>query len=91
MALGIYFAPRGMSAEKYDDVIRALEEAGAGAPAGRAYHCAFDLGAGIHVFDVWESQESFDAFGQTLMPILAEKGIDVGQPAIAQVHNVITG
>jgi hypothetical protein len=43
------------------------------------------------VFDVWESEESFDAFGQTLMPILAELGIDPGQPQVSEVHNIIQG
>jgi hypothetical protein len=41
------------------------------------------------VYDVWDSQENFDAFGQTLMPILAEVGIDPGQPDIIPVHNMI--
>jgi hypothetical protein len=38
------------------------------------------------VYDVWESQETFEAFGAKLMPILAELGIDVGQPAVMPVH-----
>ena len=80
-----------MSADKYDDVIRKLEEAGAGAPAGRTYHCAFAGENGLHVFDVWESQESFDAFGETLMPILAAAAIAPGQPMISPVHNIIAG
>ena len=32
MALGFYFSPSGFTPEKYDEVIRRLEEAGAGAP-----------------------------------------------------------
>jgi hypothetical protein len=43
------------------------------------------------VFDVWDSQESFDRFGQTLMPILEELGVDVGKPEVMPIHNVITG
>jgi hypothetical protein len=91
MALGIYFAPESMSAEQYDETIRRLEAAGQGAPAGRLYHVAFSGGSGLQVFDVWDTQESFDAFGQTLMPILAEVGIDPGQPQISEVHNIVPG
>jgi hypothetical protein len=91
MAIGIYFPVQGMNADKYDDVTRKLEEAGAGAPAGRTYHCAFKVGEDIHVFDVWNSQAEFDAFGQTLMPILDSVGIDPGTPDISEVHNVIVG
>ena len=91
MAIGIYFAVQGMSADKYDDVIKQLEDAGQGAPKGRSYHVAFEGENGLQVFDVWNSQEDFDAFGQTLMPILAGAGIDPGEPMISPVHNIIIG
>jgi hypothetical protein len=91
MALGIYFPMESMSTEQYDDVVRRLEAAGAGSPPGRSYHCAFSGGSGLHVFDVWDSQESFDEFGRTLMPILGEVGVDPAEPMIAEVHNIITG
>lgn len=91
MALGIYFPVQDMSAESYDEVLRRLEEAGQGSPPGRMYHCSFKVGEGLHVFDVWDSQESFDAFGQTLMPILAEVGIDPGKPEIAEIYKIIEG
>jgi hypothetical protein len=45
----------------------------------------------IQVFDVWESQESFQAFGATLVPILAELGVDPGEPQVSPVHNIIKG
>ena len=61
MALSVYFAPKGMTAEKYDAVIERLAEAGAAAPEGRSYHCAFAAGEDVHVVDVWDSQEAFDA------------------------------
>ncbi len=91
MALGYYFAPQSFSSEQYDETLRRLEAAGAGAPAGRSYHCAFKAEDGLHVFDVWDSAESFDAFGQTLMPILSELGVDPGQPHVAEVYNIIIG
>jgi hypothetical protein len=43
------------------------------------------------VFDVWESEELFQAFGGVLMPILEELGVDAGEPQIAPVHNVVEG
>ena len=30
------------------------------------------------VFDVWTSQEAFDRFAKTLMPILQQLGVDPG-------------
>ena len=43
------------------------------------------------VFEIWDSQENFDTFGRTLMPILSQLGIDPGQPDIMPVHKIIQG
>jgi hypothetical protein len=91
MAIGIYFGNGNFPAEKYDEAIRELEAAGAGAPQGRTYHVALETNGKIDVFDVWESQEAFNAFGATLMPILTKLGVDPGTPMVAQVRNVIQG
>jgi hypothetical protein len=91
MALGIYFAHTGFTPEKYDQAIKRLEDAGAGSPKGRTYHAALEADGSVNVFDIWESQSDFDAFGATLMPILTELGVEVGEPMVAQVHNVIEG
>jgi hypothetical protein len=89
MAIGIYFAPAAMSAEKYDECIRLLRKAGAGNPSGRSYHASFGPKDKLMVFDVWTSQAAFDKFGKTLMPILERIGVDPGQPSIMPMHKVI--
>ena len=91
MALGFYFSPKSMSPQQYDACILKLEAAGAGKPPGRLYHASFLTGDKVAVFDVWDSQQSFDNFGQTLMPILKELGVDPGQPEVMPIHNVIKG
>ena len=91
MALGMYFRPSSFTPARYDDAIRRLEAAGAGAPAGRLSHAALETGGLIQVFDIWDSQESFQAFGATLVPILAELGVDPGEPQVSPVHNIIKG
>ena len=45
----------------------------------------------IQAFDIWESQQAFDKFGETLMPIAQEMGVDLGQPMVEPVHNLIQG
>ena len=89
MAIGVYFAPGAMSAEKYDECIKLLRKAGAGHPPGRSYHASFGPANKLMVFDVWTSQAAFDKFGKTLMPILQALGIDPGQPAVMPMHKVI--
>jgi len=89
MALGMYFTPTSFTPGRYDDAISRLEAAGAGAPAGRLYHVALETDGQIQVFDVWDSQDSFQAFGATLVPILADLGVDPGEPQVSPVHNII--
>lgn len=91
MAIAVYFPPNGMTKAQYDDTIRRLDAAGQGSPQGRTYHACFGDDGDLQVFDVWTSQSEFDTFGKTLMPILQEVGIDVGQPMTAEVHNIIEG
>ncbi len=87
MALGIYFVHEGFTPEKYDEAISRLEDAGAGSPKGRSSHFALESDGAIQVFDVWESQEDFDAFGETLVPILTDLGVVLGTPMVASVYN----
>jgi hypothetical protein len=90
MALAFYFAPKTpMSAQQYDECIKRLRKAGAGHPAGRLYHACFGSPENLAVFDVWTSQAAFEAFGQTLMPIMQQIGADPGQPSVMPVHNLI--
>jgi hypothetical protein len=58
---------------------------------GRSYHVALETNGEIQVFDIWESQEAFEAFGATLVPIMTGLGADPGEPMVARVHNVIKG
>jgi hypothetical protein len=91
VALGFYFTPSSFTPELYDEALSRLEAAGAGAPAGRLYHVALESDGLIQVFDVWESQAAFEAFGATLLPIMADLGADPGQPSVAPVRNIIKG
>jgi hypothetical protein len=91
MALGMYFTPSSFTPARYDDAIKRLEKAGAGSPPGRLYHVAMEADGLIQVFDVWESEASFQAFGKTLLPIMKDVGADPGQPQASPVHNMIKG
>lgn len=91
MALGFYFRPSGFTPEKYEETLSRLEAAGAGAPEGRTFHVALESDGEIFVFDIWESQAAFEAFGATLVPIMGALGVDPGEPMVARVHNVIEG
>lgn len=88
MAIAVYFHPKGMTVEKFEETHRRLAEAGQAEPHGRIHHSCFGQDRDLMVYDIWESPESFQAFGGTLMPILAEVGIDAGEPSIMEVHRL---
>ena len=91
MAYAYQFNPVSMNATQYTECIARLEAAGAGDPPGRRYHAAYGLPDHIQVFDVWDSTEEFERFGQTLGPILSDLGIDPGSPEIEEILNTIEG
>jgi hypothetical protein len=89
VAIAVLFSPSAMSAEQYNEATKRLEEAGAGTPAGRVYHVCFGPSDRLQVFDLWDSEENFDAFSRTLLPILDELGINSGEPEMFDVHNIM--
>jgi hypothetical protein len=91
MSVVIRFVTEGFSAEKYDEVVKRLEKAGAGSPAGRQYHVCFGDKNNLRVSDIWESREAFEKFGETLKPILEEVGIAPGETEILEVYKTIEG
>ena len=91
MSFVLRFTPKNFTAAKYDEVIRQLNAAGAGAPKGRSYHVCFGDPDNLHVSDIWDNMEDFQAFGQTLVPIMHSIGVDPGQPVVIPVHNIIVG
>ena len=88
MAIAVYFHPKGMTLDQFNETHRRLADAGAAEPEGRIHHSCFGDDGELMVYDIWESPETFQAFGQTMMPILAEVGVDAGEPSIMAVHRV---
>ncbi len=90
MSIVVRFSPTSLTAEKYDETIRMLEEAGHMPPDGLDYHVCFGPEGNLRVSEIWDSPEQFEAFGERLMPILAKAGIEFsGAPEISEVHKVL--
>jgi hypothetical protein len=56
---------------------------------GLDYHVCFGDEGSLRVSEIWDSQEQLDAFGERLMPILAEVGIEPGTPEMMAIHNIV--
>ncbi len=89
MSLLIRFAPPSLTADQYDQVVHRLEEEGISPADGLDYEVCFGSGDQCKVSLVWDSKEHLDAFAARLMPILAELGVDPGEPEVFEVHNII--
>ena len=88
MSVLIRFAPPSLTAEQYDSAVRRLTEKGVLPAEGLDYEVCFGSGDKLRVSQVWDTQEQLDAFGARLMPILAELGIDPGEPEVVAVHHI---
>lgn len=90
MSILVRFTPASSpSTQQYDETNRRLQEGGDFPPDGLEYHVAFLVDGNLRVSEIWDSQDKFEAFGQRLMPILTEAGIDPGTPEVLQIHNII--
>ena len=90
MSVVVRFTPTNVTKEKYDESLRRLEEAGEFPPEGMDYHVAFGPEDNLRVSEIWDSREQLQAFGDRLMPILTEIGIEFsGEPEILAIHNIV--
>jgi hypothetical protein len=83
------FTPASLTAAQYDESIRKLKEVGDFPPDGLEYHLCFGTEGNLQVSEIWDSREQLEAFGEQLMPILADIGIEAGEPTLIEVHNII--
>ncbi len=91
MSVLIRFAPPALTAKQYDEVVRRLTEEGVFPAEGLDYEICFGSEGNLKVSQVWDTQQQLEAFGERLRPILAEMGIDSGEPEVVEVHNIIKG
>jgi hypothetical protein len=56
---------------------------------GLLVHVAGQGAKGFRVVDVWTSEDAFRRFGDKLIPVLREMGIE-GEPEIYPSHTVVT-
>jgi hypothetical protein len=85
-----FTAAPGVTADQYDETIRRLEKSGDWLPKGLEYHVAFKSNGNFRVTEIWDSQKQLDVFGERLMPLLKDVGIELsGKPEVLEIHNVI--
>jgi hypothetical protein len=94
--VGVFEGPT-LTQEQYEETVRKLTDGKKSRMESRSdwpvegllVHAAGQSESGFRVIDVWESQEAFDRFGEKLMPILQELGIDI-QPQLYPTLALVT-
>jgi quinol monooxygenase YgiN len=88
MSILARFTPRALTVEKYEEVVRRLEESGHWPPDGLEYHVFFGPDDNLRVSEIWDSREQLDAYAERLMPVSADVGIEPVEPELLEVHNI---
>ena len=96
MAVVVVFQSPSLTQERYEESVRRLTdgksrlESPADWPVeGLLAHASGQGASGFRVVDVWESEDAFRRFGDTLMPVLQEIGVE-GQPEIYPAHTFVS-
>ncbi|HEV7460387.1 MAG TPA: hypothetical protein VGN78_07620 [Solirubrobacteraceae bacterium] len=88
MSIVVRYHPANLTAELYDESHPRVQEAGF-PPEGLDYHVCFGSPDNLTVSEIWDSREQFEAWGQKLMPVLMESGIEFsGEPEVFDVHSI---
>ena len=88
MSMLARFSPDSLTADKYDEIKRRLDEAGHWPPDGLEYHVCFGQEGQLRVSEIWASNEQFEAFGERIGPILEEAGVtQSAPPELLAIHN----
>ena len=92
--VAIFEAP-GLTQQNYEETVRRLTGKNRmSSPSdwpveGLLVHVAGQGANGFRVVDVWTSEDAFRRFGEKLIPVLREVGIE-GQPEIYPSHTLVT-
>ena len=89
MSIVVRYHPKNLTAEQYDNVVRREEGTATYPPDGREYQFCFGTDGDLHVSEIWDSPEQLQAYGEILMPMLAEAGSQFSaEPEVFEVHRI---
>ena len=92
--VAVFEAP-GLTQQNYEETVRRLTGKNRmSSPSdwpveGLLVHVAGQGANGFRVVDVWTSEDAFRKFGEKLIPVLREVGIE-GQPEVYPSHTLVT-
>ena len=92
MAIVARYNPASLSKDTYDKASALIQERTQWPPDGLKLHVCFGTDGDLKVSEIWESAEQMQAFGEELMPLLSEAGVQIaGDPEVFEVHGLEFG
>lgn len=89
MSIVVRLHPANLTMAQYEDVVRREETTGKFPPDGREYHVCFGTDGDLLISEIWDSVEQLQAYGEVLMPILADAGLEFSaEPEVFEVRNI---
>lgn len=89
MSIVVRFSPPSLTREQYEEAVRRLQQAGDFPPVGMDYHVCFGSEGNLRVSEIWDSRAQWEGFGERLMPVLADVGIQPGEPEVYEVQSIV--
>ena len=96
MPVVLVFEGPSLTQESYEESVRRLtggksrmESPGDWPVEGLLAHIPGQGPNGFRVVDVWESEEAVQRFGEVLMPVLGEIGVE-GEPEVYPAHTFVS-
>jgi len=88
MTILVRYFPANLTTEQYDEVLRRLDEAGIFPNAAMDLHISYGEEGSLRVSEIWDSPQDMQAFGEKLMPILADAGVEMAaEPEVIEIRN----
>ena len=86
MPIAVRICPTKMSRDDYAKVMADLERTRGGAPDGRLFHAGYGEDE-VHMFEVWDSSDQFDAHSDRLFAVIQGAGVDAGIVNVHPLHS----
>jgi quinol monooxygenase YgiN len=87
MPVAIHISPHQMSKQDYDSAIADLAASGAAEPQGRLFHAAYG-DDDVHLFEVWESPEQFEAHREQMLATLQGSTLGSASFEMHELHSI---
>jgi quinol monooxygenase YgiN len=86
MPVAIHISPHQMSKEDYESAIAELNASGVAEPQGRLFHAAYG-DDDVHLFEVWESPEQFEAHREQMLTTLQGSTLGTASFEVHELHS----